>query len=101
MSNIEPAAIPIPVESPLFLKDLAALLVRHYGLKDGTYEPMVEFMIGTGNMGPSPDTIVPSAIIGVSKVGLVKVPNPTPNSVDAAKANPQKPPRARRTKSNE
>lgn len=84
MSHTNPQAVPIPAGEPLRLKDLAAVLVRHYGLKEGLYEPMVEFTIGVGNMGPAPESVAPSAIVSISRIGLIKVEHETPNSVDAA-----------------
>ena len=84
MSGTDRPVAPIPVAEPLRLKDLAAVLVRHYGLTEGMYEPMVEFTIGVGSMGPTPDTVTPSAIVSISRVGLIKVEHETPNSVDAA-----------------
>ena len=86
--SIEGTFPPGVVGNPLPLKELAAVLVRHYKLKEGLYEPMVEFLIGTANIGPSPDSVAPGAIVSVTKVGLAKVAQPTPNSVDAAIINP-------------
>ncbi len=84
MSATDSTTSPVLVEEPLSLKELGAVLVRHYGLKEGLYEPMVQFMIGTGNVGPSPESVAPSAVVGVSKIGLFRVFAPTVNTVDAA-----------------
>lgn len=83
MSSTNPPAPPGMVADPLSLKSLAELLVLHYGLKEGFYEPAVEFLIGTATAGPAPDATFPSAIVSVSRVGLTKVAQETQNSVDA------------------
>ncbi|HMM47474.1 MAG TPA: hypothetical protein PKC12_05785 [Thiobacillaceae bacterium] len=88
MSNTNPQTAPQPVVEPLRLKELATVLVRHYGIKEGSYEPLVEFTIGVGSMGPTPEMAAPSAIVSISRIGLVKVDHATPHSVDAAEVNP-------------
>lgn len=83
-------ALPGAVASPLNNRELAELLIRHYDLHEGHYELLVEFMIGSGNMGPSPEAVAPTAFVSFSKVGLTKVLAPTALSVDAATVNPLK-----------
>ncbi len=90
---------PEPVAPPLSMKELAAILVKHYGLTEGRYDLLVEFQIGAGGFGPTAESRVPSAFVGVSRVGLT-VATPTSESatiVDAASINPVKPKRARKT----
>lgn len=79
---------PIPVSAPLTTNELTVLLIKHYGLHEGFYELLVEFMIGSGNMGPTPDTVAPATIVSFSKVGLIKATESGPMSVDASKVNP-------------
>ena len=79
-----------PITSPLSMRDLASVLVKHYGLTEGTYDLMVEYQIGTGAVGPDKDNLVPGAMIGVSRVGLVPTTKQGPNTVDAALINPTK-----------
>jgi hypothetical protein len=70
---------------PLSIKDLATLLVHHYGLTEGRFDILVEFQIGVGAVGPS-NARLPGAIVGVQRVGLTPV-APTVESdsiVDAA-----------------
>lgn len=80
---------PTPVESPLTMKELASLLVRHYGIKAGTFDLMVEYQLGTGAVGPDNERLLPGLMIGIARVGLVPSPRPGPTTVDAAEANPQ------------
>lgn len=82
----------VPVSSPLSLRELAAVLVKHYGLNEGVFDLMVEFQIGVGAVGPEKDKVVPGAMIGVTKIGLLPSTILGPNTVDAAVINPEKKP---------
>lgn len=73
---------------PLALKEVATLLVRHYGYHEGMWDVAIELAIGLGPMGPSPDKLLPSAIIGVSRIGLQKATKAGISTVDAAEVNP-------------
>ena len=77
--------------TPLTLRELAAVLVRHYDLHEGEFELVVEFQIGVGAVGPDPAAPAPGAMIGVSKVGLIQAREKGPTTVDAAQINPQVP----------
>lgn len=76
------------------LADLAVVLIKHHGITEGLFNASIEFNIGVGEMGPTPDSVLPGAMIGVSRVGLAKAVQPGPNTVDAAKVNPAKKTRA-------
>lgn len=65
------------------LKELGKILVKHYGLQEGKYEVLVEFMIGMGSVGPDKDNRYPGATIGLTKVGLQKTDIDGPNTIDA------------------
>jgi len=67
------------------IRKITELLIEHHGLKEGFYEPIVEFVIATGHVGPQAQDALPSAIIGVSKIGLMKTETETPTCVDASK----------------
>jgi hypothetical protein len=71
------------------LKEAAAVLVKAQGYSEGYFELTIEFNVGIGNLGPNAESVAPSAIIGVQRIGLSEVPNPTANSVDAALVNPK------------
>lgn len=81
---------PDPIESPLSLREIAELLVKHYALTDGLYDLLVEYHIGTGAVGPDKENLVPGAMIGVSRLGLVPSTKSGPNTIDASLANPAK-----------
>lgn len=88
--NTNTAPTPTPVETPLSLRDLAAVLVKYYGLHEGRYDLLVEFQIGIGAVGPSPAALTPGAMIGVSRIGLIPSSVDGPATVDAATVNPAK-----------
>lgn len=69
----------------LGLKDLAELLARHYGLTEGMFDVALEFQVGMGAFGPSPDKVGPGLAISVSRVGLARSPQPGPFTIDASK----------------
>ncbi len=86
-----------PVAPPISMRELTRLLVKHYGLTEGTYSLLVEYQIGTGGVGPDKDNLLPGAMIGVARVGLVPAAANGPNSVDASAVNSKKPPRKKTT----
>jgi len=70
-------------------KDVAEALVKAAGLHDGIWGLYVEFNLAAGNAGPDEDHVVPTAFLGVAKLGLQRFPKETSLSVDAAKVNPR------------
>jgi hypothetical protein len=70
--------------APLSMKELTAVLAKHYGLKAGKYDLEIEFQIGTGPVGPSKEELVPGVILGVKCIGLAPAKQPAPSSVDVA-----------------
>ena len=58
------------INSPLSMKELTQVLVKHYGLPEGKYDLGIEFHIGTGPVGPSSEELVPGVILGVKSIGL-------------------------------
>lgn len=81
---------PTPVHPALGLRELTEILIKHYDLHEGQYDLLMEFQIGTGMFGPTPETLCPSAMVGISNVGLIKSANDSLSAVDAAKVNPLK-----------
>jgi hypothetical protein len=79
--NIEPL-------QPVDLKELATLLLSHYGIHDGLYEVAFAMQIAVGHVGPTADQQLPGAAFSIAGVGLAKMPEQGPNTVDAAKVNP-------------
>lgn len=79
-------------ESPLSLREMTEVLIKHYGLREGLYELLVEFQVGMGVVGPTPQTALPGATVGLSKLGLIQVLVAGDNTLDAAIVNPHKKP---------
>ncbi|MBL8484646.1 MAG: hypothetical protein JNJ60_20790 [Rhodocyclaceae bacterium] len=94
--NIDQALPPNVVDQPLSLLDLTRTLIGHYGVHEGHYELMIEFLVGTGKFGPTPEQVSPGSVVSISRIGLLKVTQPTPQSVDAATCAPPKSKRARK-----
>jgi hypothetical protein len=51
---------------------------------------LITFAFGAANGGPTPDQIIPTAIVGVQSIGLEKAPPNSPPAlvVDAGEVNP-------------
>jgi hypothetical protein len=77
----------------LSLKELAVLLVKHYGLNMGIYNLSLTYRYGSAAIGPNENDVSPGVVIGLSEVGLVPSSTIGPSSVDAALVNPEKKPR--------
>lgn len=90
MQHTKPTAMPAPARELLSLSDLTKLLVKHYDIHEGLFDLSIEFQIGIGAVGPSPDAIVPGAMIGVQRVGLIPSTVVGPSTIDAAAVNPAK-----------
>ncbi len=73
----------------LSLKQLAAVLVKHYGMHDGLYEASIDIQTSLGNIGMTAATVVPGAMFGVSGVGLRKATTAGLHTVDARVVNPR------------
>lgn len=90
---------PEPIGKALSTRELTELLIKHNGLHTGCYELLVEFMIGAGNLGPTPEMVAPAAIVTVSKFGLVSSQPNSAVAVNAATVNPLPKKRATKAKS--
>ena len=77
-------------ETMLSVRALTELLVKHFDKHDGLYDLSFEFSIGVGLMGPTPDSALPGAMIGFSKIGLAHAEAVGPHTVDASLVNPSK-----------
>ncbi|HES76653.1 MAG TPA: hypothetical protein ENO09_06565 [bacterium] len=83
-TSIDPIATRQVIGKQFTTKEITEILIKQNKLREGYYELSVEFMFSAGAAGPSPDEIFPSAFVGVSRLGLIRVSNPTVLSVDAA-----------------
>ena len=87
------------VKEPLELKELAELLVKHYGYHEGLWDLSVEFQLALGHLGPTPKEVLPAALLGVSRVGLTRANQLGPFTVDASSVNPLLETRSKETRS--
>lgn len=79
----------MPEETVTFtFAQIAEALVRYKGIHEGLWGIRVEFGLGAGNLGPTPDNVTPTAIVPVVNVGLSKFDKPSNLTVDAAQVNP-------------
>ncbi|MDD2932626.1 MAG: hypothetical protein PHO76_01960 [Methylotenera sp.] len=85
--NTEQQISPFP---PMSLKELAEFLIKQKKIHEGKFDLSIEFQIGVGGVGPTPETVVPGAMIGVSKIGLIYTSQDGPHTVDASVVNPRK-----------
>lgn len=76
------------------MKELASLLIKHYGIREGLFDLMIEYQLGTGAVGPDKEHLLPGLMIGIAKVGLVPSAKANPLTVDASDVNPS--PKTRR-----
>lgn len=74
---------PKPDRHMLPLRELGRALVKHFGFTEGLWDVTVEFKMGAGSFGPSQTELMPSAFVGVSQVGITRVTQPGPYSIDA------------------
>ena len=72
----------------LTLRDMTEILIKHNKLHEGIYSLSFEFKVSVGAVGPEPKSAYPGAIIGVSRVGIIKTNKENIHSVDAAIVNP-------------
>ena len=70
------------------LREITELLVKHQGLHEGLYDLAIEFQISVGAVGPDPASIVPGAIFGIKRIGIMKTEKAGLSTVDAAKVKP-------------
>ena len=71
------------VDEPIDIKALTAILIKHFKKRSGHYEIMPEFAFTVAQAGPSPDKIMPTVMVGMSRISIVEVTEPTQMSVDA------------------
>lgn len=71
------------VDEPLDIKGLTSILIKHYKKKKGHYEIGPEFAFTVGQGGPSESKMMPTVMVGLSRIALVEVSEPTAMSVDA------------------
>ncbi len=69
-------------------KEIAEALIKYQGLHEGQWQISVEFGISAANIQTGENQYSPAAIVPIINIGIVKVPQEMPLSVDASKVNP-------------
>lgn len=69
--------------------EVVEALLKKEGIHEGIWRLTVRFGLKGANMGPSDDNLLPTAIIPVTELGIVRDPKATNLSVDAAQVNPR------------
>ena len=73
-------------------KDLAILLVKQQGIREGHWGIYIEFTFSAGIFPvATPDkniTLLPAAISAIAKIGIHRFPESSPFTVDASEVNP-------------
>jgi len=65
------------------IRMLTTILIKHFKKKIGHYEIAPEFAFSVVQAGPNPDKIMPTVMVGLSRIALVEVSEATQMSVDA------------------
>lgn len=80
-------------------RELLALLIRHFGVHEGTFGLSVDFKVAAvGAAGPTPDDTMPGIVFGISGVGIVPLDSQGSHTLDAAVCNPRPEPKRRTRK---
>jgi hypothetical protein len=82
------------------LIEMTEILIKNQELHEGLYNLSVQFQIAVGAVGPSPESICPGAMMGISRIGLSRTKKEKANihTVNAAEVNPAPKKRARKKK---
>ena len=70
-------------------KEVVEALLKKQDIHDGIWQLFVKFNLGAANIGPSETEVLPSAIVSITQLGLLKAERETSIGVDAAKVNPE------------
>lgn len=66
------------------LLDVAKLLIKKEGIKDGLWTLGVQFNVAVLNAGPDVSKVYPSALVAIEKLVLTRATEHSPLTVDAA-----------------
>jgi len=71
-------------------KELATAIVKELGVHEGKWMLIVSFGFTATNAGPEGGELIPSAILGVQRIGIQRADQNSPPSlvIDAAVVNP-------------
>lgn len=64
--------------------EMLRMLLDKQGITEGFWSLTIEFSLAATMAGPSPEELIPSAILGVKSIGLQRSEEKVPGSIDAA-----------------
>lgn len=70
------------------LKELAVALIKKNQIHEGHHELSIEFQVAIAVVGPTIEDVAPGAVVSAKRIGLKRVAEPNPMTVDAAEVNP-------------
>jgi len=71
-------------------KEVAEALLKTQDIHEGIWGLFIKFGISAANVGATPDTVSPAAIVPILQIGLQKFETENNLSVDAALVNPRR-----------
>lgn len=71
------------------MKELSALLIKHYGFHEGKFDLLLEYQFGVGAFGPTTESVNPGVMVAIAKLGLTPAAQTGPLTVDASEVNPR------------
>lgn len=85
--------MPTPDRYVLNHKELVTLIIRASNVHEGKWHLAAHFGMTAGNFGPTPDQMVPGAVVGLLHVAIQRLAEnsnlPPAAYVDAAEVNPK------------
>lgn len=72
----------------LNLKQIIEVLIKHYDIHEGLFDVAFEIQVGIGSFGPTKESTLPGAAIGIGGLKLVRSAKAGLHTVDAAIFNP-------------
>jgi hypothetical protein len=73
-------------------KELITLMLKEAGIHEGIWTILLNYGMSPGNFGPSPEHMSPGVIVGITSMGIHRLPAdarlPPSLYVDAAEVNP-------------
>lgn len=78
-----------PTQIVFSYKEVAEALLKTQNIHEGIWGIFIKFGISAANVGPTPDSLAPAAIVPVLQIGLQKFEQENNLSIDAALVNPK------------
>jgi hypothetical protein len=70
-------------------KEVVEALIRKHDIHEGIWAIFMKFGLNGADVGPTPNDVTPTAMVGVLEIGLQRADIENNISVDAARVNPR------------